>query len=203
MNHAERDILISQVIDGEADDQQWNHLQEIAAVDPSVWHDLAEMQRQHHAMSLAMTEAAYVAERVAVPRWRPVVRLGAWGGWAVAAVLVLAWVTTLGQPASIDTGGATPIENTRQVAGFTSITDAIQAYLNDDNSPEKGEVLKELPAKVLVNSRPLPAGEGYELVYVRQVLERTVVPDLFEFEGQDERGQSRLIRVQHHRGGAM
>jgi hypothetical protein len=41
-----------------------------------------------------------------------------------------------------------------------------------------------------------PSGQGYEVLYLRQVLERTVVDDLYQVNGQTEHGRPTLERVQ-------
>ena len=55
--------------------------------------------------------------------------------------------------------------------------------------------MMEMPTRVLVESRPADGGNGYEVLYLRQVLERTVVPDLYRFDGRDERGVATLVRA--------
>jgi hypothetical protein len=50
----------------------------------------------------------------------------------------------------------------------------------------------EVPGKMLAESHALPGGKGYEVICVRQVIERTLVPDLYQINGIDERGQPTL-----------
>lgn len=82
-------------------------------------------------------------------------------------------------------------------AGFSiqSAADAWQAYLQKGR--ESGEVVGEIPNKLLVDSKPALSGNGVEVIYVRQVMERAIVPDLYEFAGRDEAGRPTLVRYAH------
>ncbi|NUQ68803.1 MAG: hypothetical protein HUU18_11065, partial [Phycisphaerales bacterium] len=58
-----------------------------------------------------------------------------------------------------------------------SASDALQEYL--DRGRQDGLVIGELPDKVLVQTRPIGNGGGMEVVYLRQIVERTRVDDLY------------------------
>ena len=60
-----------------------------------------------------------------------------------------------------------------------------------------------MPERVLIETRPSETGRGYELLYLRQILERTVVPDLYKFYGQDEMGRPTLVRYDGDAGPPM
>ena len=64
-------------------------------------------------------------------------------------------------------------------------------------------VIAEVPERILIETRPTDNGRGFELVYVRQIIERTVVPDLYQFHSQDEMGRPTLVRYDGNRGPSM
>jgi hypothetical protein len=122
----------------------------------------------------------------------PATPLGAaaWGGWAVAAVLALAAIPGLRRstspapirPSEIGPAIATAVPTSR---------DAWQQYL--DLGRQEGHVLGEIPARILLDAQEVP-GHGYELWYLRPVLETMHVPEMYRFNGFDESGEPVLIR---------
>ncbi len=79
--------------------------------------------------------------------------------------------------------------------------EALQAYF--DLGCASGQVVAEMPTKVLLDARPLPTGDGYQVLYLRQMLEQMTVPDLYHVEGEDEWGQPTLVRWEQPVDGAM
>ena len=59
---------------------------------------------------------------------------------------------------------------------------------------EEGRVIGELPDRVLVNSTEAPDGKGYEVVFVRQIMEKTRVDDLYKVSS-DEGGNPHPVKV--------
>ena len=190
------DALISRVVDGDATEAQWSAFRSLAEKDPSLWRELAECQRDHVELAADVAAAIAVAERVDAPvheeigrRFAERVRLVAtWGGWAAAAVVALAWFTgglggvgpTTGgsQAAVFDPGKLKPQDVLNQYVtdGKLSPAELYQGYL--DAGQQKGLVVGELPDRVLITTRPMKAGGGYEVVYLRQIMERTRVKEL-------------------------
>ena len=129
-------------------------------------------------------------------------RIGGWSGWAIAAVFTIAWVagilnlvqSTTPQPIG------TPVAAEAGFAG-ASASDLFAAYL--DKGRQEQFVIAEVPERILIETRPADSGRGYELVYVRQIIERTVVPDLYQFHSQDEMGRPTLVRYDGDRGPSM
>jgi hypothetical protein len=83
----------------------------------------------------------------------------------------------------------------QQAAGlFADVTSeqARAAYL--EKGMQDGSVLGEMPTKVLVRGVPAQAGQGYDVVFIRQIVEQARVDDLMRFT-QDEAGQQRLMRL--------
>lgn len=208
MTNPRDDQIISRVIDGDASQRDWNALESIAARDPAVWRRLALALRDHAGFVRAVNASVRAADAVEAPvtlagavpaagagphRTR---RLGTWAGWAAAAVVALAWGSTFLRPPGVTTLG--------EHAGFAEAirsapaADLIAAYL--DRGRAEDRVIGELPERVLLDSRPAESGDGYELLYLRQILERVTVPDLYEYTAQDEAGRPMLTPVRAEQG---
>jgi hypothetical protein len=209
MTEPREHVLISRVVDGDADDREWLELESLASRDPQLWRELALAQRDQTALARAMADVSAVAEGVALPQRQQgaepegaithikLNRLGAWTGWAVAAAVALVSSIQLNQNAGIGSASSSGSASAPQRAGFvpfTSSADAFQAYLAKGR--ESGDVIGEVPTKVLLKSRVAPSGDGYEVVFLRQVMERAVVPDLYQLQGQNELGQPTLARYE-------
>ena len=69
--------------------------------------------------------------------------------------------------------------------------DYVKGYM--DSGEKTGLVLGEVPRRLLIESRPLKQGEGFEVVYVRQFVERAKVSDLLKF-ATDEAGRAVPVR---------
>ena len=89
-------------------------------------------------------------------------------------------------------------------AGFVpsalSAADALSLYL--DRGRDEGIVLEDQPDLVLLESRPVSSGGGYELLYVRRILERAVVPEMFLPAGVDDDGRPVITRIVRRDPGA-
>ena len=215
MNESRRDILISRIVQAEATRAEWDEFAALAEGDGSLWREVVEAQRDQQALADVMAVAEAVAETVEAPAsatalrprrralappggrepHRPVARLGAWTGWALAAMVVLAWVVGSLQPPT--PSGDIPAGPHYERAGLIPVSNAQQAwdaYL--DKGREEGRVLDQAPRRVMLRSRPNPEGEGFEIIYVHQIMERAVVPKLYQYGGQDETGRPQLVRYE-------
>lgn len=181
------EVLISRVVDGVASPADWARLKTLAVSDTTIWRDLAEAQEMHGEMAALVARAESIADSIEAPveeamatglmnRFRLV---GAWGGWAVAAAVGLAVVA--GRP------GTTPTNHGNQ-AGIMplSAADAFNQYLTQGSA--EGRVVGEVPTRIMLEARPAGASRGYEVIYIRQIMERVVVPNLYQFGGKDEAG---------------
>jgi hypothetical protein len=181
------DILVSRVLDGCATPADWGRLERLAEQDAGVWRELALAQRADQSLRSAVNSAIDAAgvhelsdndlRAGAVSRGEGLVArrsrgLAAWGGWAAAALVALAFVARTREVS----GPASPVAGLS--APVASAADAFRAYL--DKGREQGRVYGELPEKVLVDTVPAADGNGYEVVYIRQILERTHVPAMYE-----------------------
>jgi hypothetical protein len=212
-------LLVSRIVGGEANEGDWKEAARLASVDPSLWGRIVEMQRDQEALERLMDSAGRVADGV-VPRIdedrdaRPLPlrsppvraanvphrpfglgRLTGGLGWAVAALLFLAWKTGIADRVDAPINGTAPsAPQAAQIIPVSTASEALQAYL--DKGKAEDLVIQEMPRKVLLETRPHASGQGIELIYIRQVMERTVVPDLYQLSGQDEQGRPALVRYQ-------
>ncbi|MCC6675913.1 MAG: hypothetical protein IT436_02100 [Phycisphaerales bacterium] len=198
----ERDLLISRVVDCRASAEDWSALDRLARGDDSVWRELARAQREHALLSGAVLDEVASADSVGLPEhhaasFRLTSRIraaGAWGGWAAAAAVALAWMGGLpaGGPGQPGAAG-----NQASVLPFSNASDALNAYL--DLGKKDGRVIQQLPGKVLLDDpQPAADGQGYEVIFIRQIVERERVPDLYRFS-RDETGGLTAVPVQVRR----
>jgi hypothetical protein len=207
------DLLVSRIADGEAGEHDWSAFNQMAERSPEAWKILAQAQREHASMSLAVGIALHAADRVDLPtphaaelftarrnaptHIRTWSRLGSYSGWAAAAaVTLLAWngAFNLGsRRSSLATNpGTSPVQGASVVpTNWTLNTpdDAVQAYLDMGN--KNGSVIGELPKRVVVNTEPtvLASGQrGVKVIFIRQFVEQTVVTDLARMS-TDETGR--------------
>lgn len=192
-----RDMLISQIIDAEGDGSAWNQFTQLAASDPAAWRELAQAQRDHAALSHTLTRAVAAADVVELPapgiagRMHHAARLSRTAGWAVAAALALAWFGSQFAPVR---------PNAENIAGLPPNTfqlntpqDALAAY--QQLGRRSGSVLGEVPDRVIVEYKPLASGDGFEVVFLRQFMERAEVPKLFQVTRDDSGQQGFLMPV--------
>ena len=207
MNEERDTLLVSRAVGGDATPAEWDELSARADEHPVLWRRLGLTLRDETGFARALESAAAVAGTIdpfaAVDREHappPTVRrpeVGRWSGWALAAVIALAWlVSMLNPPAPPD---AAP--QLAEVLPLAPASDLLEAYLARGRQDDT--VIGEVPEKILVDSRSSPTGEGYELLYLRQILERAVVPDLYRFTGEDELGRPVLVRFEQPDRGPM
>lgn len=192
-----RDILVARIVDGNASAEDWRELRAIAATDQTIWSDIAEGQELSRELGEAVDRMIAVADRVELPaRERtgsaPAQRLRlamAAGGWLAAACVLIAWTAGTTPTDPIIAGGAggtgptiggnTASGNTAGIATpINTAADALRRYM--ELGKQSGEVIGELPTSVVLDRRPLAEGGGYEVVYLRQIVEKTTVQDIYE-----------------------
>lgn len=187
----ERDVLIGRIVDGEASPEDWQRLATMAAGDQAVWAEVADTQRAHDALARAVERITAPADFVDLPSpghagENPVQHrlnlVSRWGGWAAAAAIVMVWTLGLRPPQTPVGQGERP-----QSAGLVSWTpdEAFSRYV--DAGKQSGQVVQELPERVVYDTRPLESG-GFEVLYIRQVLERRVVDEVYR-RAADEFGR--------------
>jgi hypothetical protein len=178
------DILISRVVDGVATRSDWESFEHLGAADPSAWRELALAQRQEQMLRKSVGDVVAAAERIELPeaahaehrlkfRLR---RVAAWGGWAAAAAVTLAFLTR-GPVSGQQQLGGRGVQTGGIVPAFESADQLRQAYI--EKGKQEGKVVGEIPDRVIMSTKPTPDG-GYELVFVRQIMERAKVNDLYQ-----------------------
>jgi hypothetical protein len=204
------DVLITRITDGCAAPADWQAFTDLAGTDAAPWKALAQAQRDHAALGLAVNLRLHAAERIDLPEPHGArrdlpghehrrfgrSRLGSAAGWAVAACVGLAWVGTL-RPV-VAPAPVAPV----QAAGLLSVgtpEDAARAYVQLGRA--QNVVLGELPQRLVVDSRPGPDGT-IEVTYIRQFVERATTDSLVRF-GVDERGRPVPVRVPLHSGSML
>lgn len=205
------DLIVSHMLDGEATAAEWAEFETLAAAEPKLWRDLAQSQRDAGALRGALAAAGAVADRVALPTAdrapeihiypHPQLRLnrfGAWTGWAAAAIITIIAAVQLRTHSNGHEANLMPTSLGRP---SPTSTDAFNNYLL--LGKEDGTVLGEMPGRMLVETRPVPQGQGFEVIFIRQVMERRVVPNLYEVTGRDEAGQPTLAPVRPTGRGTM
>lgn len=195
-----RDLLISRVIDGSASAEDWSSFRILASTDAEVWNDLSDAQREHEALCEVMHAASSIADGVDLPggSGSPIVfesRVNAaarWGGWAVAAVLMLGWFTgTFSMNQANNPLGTNPQTGSMVPLNAADPEQAFNQYLQAGQAD--GKVVGEMPDHVVVETRPLVDGT-VEVIYLRQVIERRVLDQAFR-EAVDEFGNPVVVPV--------
>lgn len=201
------EVLIARVVDGEATQAEWDRLCLEAQRQPALWRELAESQREQSALVAAVGRVLAAADEVEAPAHelgtiqfhRRARSFASWGGWAVAALVAL---TALGPrfgllsssgPTAGVPGTLQPVNDSDLLLRDPAPKDVLAAYYN--RGMQRGTVLGEMPERVLVGTRPAVNGQGVEVVYIRQIMEREVVPGLYRL-GTDEAGRPTPIRAE-------
>lgn len=201
MPDSEVDILISRIIDGVATPADWRAFELLAARDPAAWRDLAMGQRDDRSLRAAVAACTAHAEHVNLPArdseraaHRVVTRtrhVAAWAGWAAAAAVGFAFLSTRapdlqGRHNPATAGLGAPVET------LATAADALSEYVA--KGQREGTVIREVPEKWLLGTQPSPDGRGQQVIYLRLIMEQTNVPDFYKFS-QDEWGNPVPARV--------
>ncbi|MHC5062732.1 MAG: hypothetical protein ACYTG5_02015 [Planctomycetota bacterium] len=167
------EILIDRVIGRDDQPADWRELRSLAADDQNVWKRLLDSMEDETLLRAASSGYLRIAEGVEAPlptRPRPWSRSASRFlsplGWIAALAMALLWITF--PPESISNQPAETVTAPALVAD--------------------GEVITELP-RVLVSSEPSANGESLELLYMRRILERVQVDELYSL-GRDEAGMA-------------
>ena len=201
MSNEDNELLVSRVIEPDATSKEWDELTAAAEADPQLWRRTVETLRDQQAITRAVNASVAIAQGVSSrpvsqpggnvevdrsPLGRP--QLFRWSGWAVAALVALAWVSGLSNFRS----------NGTMNAGFVPPTLTAAEHLQNyyTQGRREGRVFDEVPEKILVQIRPSPTGDGDEIIYIRQILERTTFPGLYHYKGEDESGRPTLVRFE-------
>lgn len=208
MSSEELDLIITRVVDRRATASDWSTLESLAAKDPSVWRDLGATMRMDHELRRRMDQEVRKSENISIKIERVVLhdrqkprigsharRIGSWGGWIAAAVLIAF---------SLRGGGTNTRQSDANLAGFSGSTrDILSNYLQ--SGKRDGTVVGEVPEKVLLNTTPAEDGGTY-VIFIRQIVEKVKVEDLYRIS-TDEIGRPIPVRIPEststYRGPAM
>ncbi|MBO6512343.1 MAG: hypothetical protein JJ974_00070 [Phycisphaerales bacterium] len=197
-----RDLLISRVIDGSATPEDWSSFRILAANDAEVWTDLSDAQREHEALSEVMHMASSIADGVELPggSGSPLVfesrvtTTARWGGWAIAAVLLLGWFTgtiSMNTSNGLNRGTGGPATAGMIPLRQADTDQAFDQYLQAGQN--SGKVVGEMPNQIVVETKPLENGT-IEVIYLRQIVERRVLEKAYR-ETVDEFGKPAVVPV--------
>ena len=197
MTGIDRDVLLTRVLDGQASPEDWAAFRAMAADDASVWADLADAQQDRAELMMAMANVVQIADRVHAPvevltgehltkRFNNAI---AWVGWVAAAMLAVGAIVSNNQQSGVYRQPNAQNTSTQQAGLFSirSPEDALKLYL--DKGQQTGQVLGEVPDRVLLQTTPGADGKGYDIVYLRQLVERAHVNELYQL-AKDEAGRS-------------
>ncbi|MEM7621829.1 MAG: hypothetical protein AAF235_01335 [Planctomycetota bacterium] len=198
-----RDRLLSRVVEGRADAQDWTEFGRLSSSEPGVFASIAGMQSDRAALEAAVEQAIAISTDIEpehldheppVIGFSPAINRAwrGWGGWAAAAALVLVWVTGLpgsgsdGAPGSIDSALTQPETAGigASLMGALNRSEMLDRYLAEGKTA--GTVV-EAPEPVVLNARPTGDGDIVEVVYLRQIVERRFIDRVQRFQ-TDEHG---------------
>lgn len=190
-----QDALISRIVDRKESTADWEQLAELDDGNGSAWLALAQTLRCEAELRGALgaeLERADSVELVA-PR-RIAASLAGWSGWLTAAACLLGWILAASDrvepdPISTDDNalvsvdGPSPSESEPQSTEDSAQSTGSQAEIVRA-AADAADVIKELPL-IIVDTQPAESGEGYEVVYLRRVLESRRVDEVLEFRPDD------------------
>ena len=166
-------LLTERVLSGSADPSDWDGLEALSNEDDQIWYRLAMSLRDQNELGLAVNQTADLADGVDLApaiaarslRSRPR-RVGTWLGWAAAACLALLWLT-----------GQLPTGPQPGPAQAASMDEALELYR--DAGSREGRLVRELPL-LMIERQPVSGGQGSEVIYVRRLVERRQVRNVYE-----------------------
>ena len=182
------DLLLSRAVAG--DRAALAEVRARGASDAAILDELALWQADELRLARVARELHSTADRIEAPRPSSFAHRWAGLGWAVAAMVAIAWALQAFVPRSTT-------EPRASVAGvapaFASSDEAFDAYLA--KAREDGVVVGDVEPPTLLRSRELGDGRGFEVVIVRQVIERRVSPEIYRVAPMGETGQLRPILI--------
>lgn len=200
----DRDRLIARIVDAEAGPADWRAFRQASERDPAIWAELGDAQLRHEMLCESVREAVAVADAVdlplVVPDDAPMQRrldgLARWGGWAVAAALLLIWSTGTPLFGPDQGSGRGPVQQAGLLPAGPALSEAtpdqaLERYL--DAGRVAGVVIGEMPERLIVDTAPRDDGT-IEVVYLRQIVERRVTDRVYR-ESIDESGRAVAVPV--------
>lgn len=209
-SNSDQDVVFSRLLDGRGRAADWQRLREATAGDAgnAAWDRLignaGDQDLLGEAVGLAgdragdtdlhraMNEALPVTLPLPSAQGRRADRAvrAARLGWLVAACMALGLVSLSLRP----NGGGGVGTQGANLAPFSlenlSSNDLMNGY--KARAAKEGTLVGELPQRVVIETRPSADGKGYEVLYMRQFIERAIVDDLYKL-GTDETGRPVMV----------
>jgi hypothetical protein len=183
------DVLLSRAVAG--DTSALRAVCERGAVEPAVLREFALWQADELRLMRAARALDACADTIEAPSPSPSSRVREGLGWAVAAVLTVLFIGRAYLPSDART--STPNASVAGFGGFASSDEAFDAYVA--KAREEGVVTGDVAPPTLLRSRELGSGRGFEVVFVRQIIERRVSPEIYRVAPSGETGQLRQILI--------
>lgn len=182
------DILLSRAVSG--DRSALAEVRARGAADPAILDELALWQADELRLARVARELHSTADRIEAPRAGSLASRWAGLGWVAAAVIAIAWILQAAAP----NAAVEPLASVAGVApAFGSSDEAFDAYLAKARAD--GVVVGDVAPPTLLRSRELGNGRGFEVVIVRQVVERRVSPEIYRVTPMGETGRLRPILI--------
>lgn len=173
------DFLIDRIASGEADAGDLEALSQEAHLDGSIWNRMADALRTGSSLREAGEACATISDRIELPaspsahhvrsQRAALARIGSWAGWAVAAMIGLAFVSASPWSSSARNAALRSSDSPDAAPAVQlSADDAWTAYLAARR--DEGAVLNELPM-LTVQAVAAEDGSHVDVVYVRRVME--------------------------------
>lgn len=181
MTHNEdvEEILIARVVGREDSPEDWQNLRQLARSRADLLPRLIDSLEDDCSLRSGMSPFLNAAESVELPiaagpgrgrdrRWTQGL-----SGWLAALVLAMLWIGAR-EPEPVDV--LSPVAGTGEPLPAAGSTIPVGDL--------GGDYMGELPRQIL-RSQAISDAEGIELVYVRRVVMRTKVPELYEMRVDD------------------
>lgn len=194
MSENTQDHLIARIAGNEATRDEFALFESEAEGDPRLWESLARTLRDELQLRAALDAAIATNAEADIERAQTLIAGEApraqrpwrtWSGWAAAAVLAIALTFSMLIPVGpVDTESSPGEATGRAVPASLTVDEAYETYL--DLGEREGRLVMQMPS-VMIEARPIDEG-GYEVLYLRQVLERETVNGMYELQ-PDEFGE--------------
>lgn len=180
MNLTQKDLLIHRLLEGSDSSADWNEIELLASNDPNLWKELGTALRDQNELQSVVSDSVAKADAIELPfdqthqqgTWSK--RLQKWSGWAAACLLaVILWTESR---THFGTGGGHNLASPVPVR--LSPAEALDQYRESDR------FVRDLPNRV-VHSQPAADGDGLEVIYVRQIMEKALVREAYDFHPND------------------
>jgi hypothetical protein len=161
------DVLIGRLIDGEANEQDHEHFDRIAAAEPSLWRQLAERQRDAMRLTEAVETAVSTAASMPLPRFLVWPRRLSWplamSGWAALIIIGLTWglasLVRAPEPGQAPSATITPVDGYQQYVTAPFVLEELPPVVLEVEELSDGRIALEFVRRTLEVAFLDPEGE--------------------------------------------